>query len=352
MVTHEDIYLKTPDLSDESILGYKVGIRPYRHSGVRLEAEYINQKLMIHNYGYGGSGLTLCWGGAQEVMRILQEEQEKNLKIAQVKNIAVLGAGVIGLATAYELLVQGFQVNIYAAAFSPNLTSNVAAGILSAPSHIENMPIKQKEMTKRMLDVSLARFTSSATSLNPEFSGVKYLLDYRFEANDHESNAFFTKFQDISTDEKKVNVHFDNGMIKTGRQVRELGLDGKLFIDDLSRLVQTKGAQLYQRYFDNVGDILKLNENIIVNCTSIGSQIIFNDKDFLPIRGHLIDFKQQEGIDYSFYQALPQEKDYWVKLYPWSDRMILGGVFETNVQECEVDSAVINRLLKYARSCF
>src|SRR5207247_7513450 len=41
----------------------KVGLRPFRRSGVRLEAD----GRVIHNYGHGGSGFTVSWGCAEEV---------------------------------------------------------------------------------------------------------------------------------------------------------------------------------------------------------------------------------------------------------------------------------------------
>jgi D-amino-acid oxidase len=41
----------------------KVGLRPFRGSGVRLARE----GRVIHNYGHGGSGFTVSWGCAEEV---------------------------------------------------------------------------------------------------------------------------------------------------------------------------------------------------------------------------------------------------------------------------------------------
>jgi D-amino-acid oxidase len=41
----------------------KVGLRPFRRSGVRLERD----GRVIHNYGHGGSGFTVSWGCAEEV---------------------------------------------------------------------------------------------------------------------------------------------------------------------------------------------------------------------------------------------------------------------------------------------
>uniref|UniRef100_A0A1A9X595 FAD dependent oxidoreductase domain-containing protein n=1 Tax=Glossina brevipalpis TaxID=37001 RepID=A0A1A9X595_9MUSC len=60
-----------PALNDAQHLYDWVGLRPGRTS-VRLELEQCGEKLLIHNYGHGGSGVTLAWGCAQEVLNILE----------------------------------------------------------------------------------------------------------------------------------------------------------------------------------------------------------------------------------------------------------------------------------------
>ena len=39
-----------------------VGLRPYRKEGFVVEAERMGSKLLVHNYGHGGAGVTLSWG--------------------------------------------------------------------------------------------------------------------------------------------------------------------------------------------------------------------------------------------------------------------------------------------------
>lgn len=52
------------------VLAQRVGLRPFRKSGVRLERSQLrDSRAVIHNYGHGGSGFTLSWGCAQEVVR-------------------------------------------------------------------------------------------------------------------------------------------------------------------------------------------------------------------------------------------------------------------------------------------
>jgi D-amino-acid oxidase len=53
------------------VLHERVGLRPFRKSGVRLEREKLSDgRTVIHNYGHGGSGFTLSWGCASEVLRL------------------------------------------------------------------------------------------------------------------------------------------------------------------------------------------------------------------------------------------------------------------------------------------
>ena len=61
-----------PDLKNAEIIEDMVGLRPGR-TEVRLEKEQISDKTIIHNYGHGGSGVTLSWGCAEEVVELANE---------------------------------------------------------------------------------------------------------------------------------------------------------------------------------------------------------------------------------------------------------------------------------------
>jgi D-amino-acid oxidase len=51
------------------VLVERVGLRPFRKSGVRLESGRLGDgRTVIHNYGHGGAGFTLSWGCAREVL--------------------------------------------------------------------------------------------------------------------------------------------------------------------------------------------------------------------------------------------------------------------------------------------
>lgn len=60
-----------PSLARREVLEVKVGLRPGRTT-VRLEAERRGDKLLVHDYGHGGAGVTLSWGCADEVVELVR----------------------------------------------------------------------------------------------------------------------------------------------------------------------------------------------------------------------------------------------------------------------------------------
>ena len=67
-----------PSLRSAKIIKEWVGLRPGREE-VRLETEIIKNLHVVHNYGHGGSGVTLFWGCAQEVVENVNQIMAKNM---------------------------------------------------------------------------------------------------------------------------------------------------------------------------------------------------------------------------------------------------------------------------------
>jgi D-amino-acid oxidase len=59
-----------PKLAQIAVLAHRVGLRPFRPQ-VRLEAERTPAgQTIVHNYGHGGSGVTLSWGCARDAAKL------------------------------------------------------------------------------------------------------------------------------------------------------------------------------------------------------------------------------------------------------------------------------------------
>lgn len=66
-------------LSKDKIISVQAGIRPYRKGGIKLEVQNLNGKMVVHNYGHGGAGITLSWGScmkAIDLMKALQNSKK------------------------------------------------------------------------------------------------------------------------------------------------------------------------------------------------------------------------------------------------------------------------------------
>lgn len=72
-----------------------------------MEKEILKSKVIFHNYGHGGAGISLSPGTAWEVSELIDKENVEG------KNIAVLGSGIVGLSAALELAQRGYNVTIY-----------------------------------------------------------------------------------------------------------------------------------------------------------------------------------------------------------------------------------------------
>ncbi|MFF4865488.1 FAD-dependent oxidoreductase [Streptomyces sp. NPDC001231] len=54
-----------PEIAAARVLEHRVGLRPTRHA-VRLEREELpDGRVLVHNYGHGGAGVTVAWGCAR-----------------------------------------------------------------------------------------------------------------------------------------------------------------------------------------------------------------------------------------------------------------------------------------------
>jgi hypothetical protein len=95
MQTHQNktkiFKLSKPDLSKSNMIGFNTGLRPYRKGGIRIEAQNIQDKVVIHNYGHGGGGVSLFFGSCKQSLECFEEDlRKKNLK---PKDIMVIGSG-------------------------------------------------------------------------------------------------------------------------------------------------------------------------------------------------------------------------------------------------------------------
>ena len=75
----------------DRIFRITVCTRPFRPAGPRQDVERVGDKVVVHNYGHGGSGWSLSWGSADVVVRKVLADGSAQ------REVAVIGAGALDL---------------------------------------------------------------------------------------------------------------------------------------------------------------------------------------------------------------------------------------------------------------
>ncbi|HEX6284398.1 MAG TPA: FAD-dependent oxidoreductase, partial [Pyrinomonadaceae bacterium] len=148
------------NVSRDRVIREVVGLRPYRPTGFVVDAERFGYKLLVHNYGHGGGGVTLSWGTASLAVDLARGFVATHR--ARRRRFAVLGCGVSGLSTAI-LLQRRFQdgpgtVTIYAKDLPPDTTSNVAGAWWSPTSVYEESTPEFNDQFRRACRISNRAF--------------------------------------------------------------------------------------------------------------------------------------------------------------------------------------------------
>lgn len=322
--------LTLPDLSTQNIVEMRAGVRPYRENGIRIEAERVGDKVVIHNYGHGGAGISLSWGAVKEALALMSPNTNKD------ETVAVMGAGIIGLTTANQLLDMGYSVRVYAAEWSPNTTSEVAAGLWDAFG--VNMG-NDTARASRIQKVSYDYFDSLARALSP---GIFHVDIYGFE---------FPKSHFDSRNYTFAQVRLSDGRVVDAARNTALMIETPEYMSYLRKRAERLGAQFATRTFENLRDVETLSEKTVFNCLGLGAKMVFSDDNLKPIRGQLIHFKKQAGVDYVAVVKAAIEATY-VCLFPYRDRVILGGSYEVGEGEAKNTQEIVDAILSQARAFF
>lgn len=304
--------LYKPILSESRVVKETVGLRPFRLSGPRLDVENIGTKTIVHNYGHGGSGVSLSWGTG--------EIASNNALKTGEKKVAVIGCGVSGLTTARLLQEKGATVTIYTKARFPNITSALATGTWS-PSYTL---CEKEKVDGKLLDwwetASRFSFRQFQNLLGTQDDMVKWIQSYAVSDHKMEGEPATSPFNikgigpkpaDISTSKHPFNAKFVS-------LEEHLTFNLPQYIDWLTSEFRSMDGKITIKEFFTPADFETLEEKTIVNCTGLGSHSLLNDQEMTPVSGQLAFLIPQKEIRY----MLRTSGGY---LIPRKDGIVLGG---------------------------
>ena len=325
----EEVPRRLPPLkvSRDRIIRTVVGLRPYRPEGFVLTNEKLGEKVVVHNYGHGGGGVSLSWGVA-----LMAAEQARNL---EDKSAAVLGCGVVGLSTARVLQRRGKNVTVYTRELPPETTSNVA-GALWYPTHVYEPGKVSPTFVERFELASRLAHREFQSYVGPEY-GVRWMETYTLS-----SGPVGRELLGGSELYPETRYYADAGRsfgFPYVRQFTSLMIEPQVYLRALLRDFYTAGGKVVIRELKTREEVSQLPERVVFNCTGLGARALFGDQGMASMRGQIEVLLPQPELDYGYLANS-------LYMFPRADGVILGGTFEAGNWSMDADEATTKRIIE------
>ena len=312
------------------------GLRPFRPTGFRVDAERLGRHVIVHNYGHGGCGVTLSWGTAARAVDLACRDAPRQA--------AVLGAGAVGLATARLLQERGLDVTVYARDLPPHTTSDVA-GALWSPVTLVDEGRPAATFVRELAEASRLSHQRFERMVGEQY-GVRWVTFYLIG----DSAAPPVSWEWAATPELFPSVTLGPGEhpfpSAFAHRYRLMLIEPAIYLAAMVTDVRAAGGRIVVTDL-SPADVGALEEPVILNCTGLGSAQLFGDADLVPIKGQLTILEPQPDVDYAVKSTMED-------LYMFSrrDGVVLGGSHQRGVWTLEPDPQEAKRILSSQRKLF
>ena len=242
-------------------------------------------------------------------------------------SIGVIGAGIIGLATARLAQSAGWAVTIYAE-LPPDQSTSAKAAASFKPSGM-----KHDERNARIMRASVDEFRRIARE-SPD-AGVRPRPHWE-ASNEVPEPPWYLEFMEDP-------LLFEGGVpggYKFGWRYTTFFIDVPIFLAWLgSRFAEGGGKLIIGRTFTSLDEMASLPHEVLFNCTGIGARQLCGDQSVVPVRGQIVVVGPQPDMDWSINHA-------GFYAYPRRFDTVLGGTREPGVWDESVEESVVEAILE------
>jgi len=295
----------------DRIFRITVCLRPFRAKGPRMDVEKVGDKTIVHNYGHGGSGWSLSWGSATVAVKSAMTAAEGS------QDIAVLGAGAIGLTSATLLQRAGANVTIYAKERAPYTRSSRATGSWTPDSRVALASAVSPDFPAIWESLARASFFYYQSFYGMAGSPVEWTD--RWSLSDTPRRMGPNGVPEPSAD-RPAPVH---DFIHVSNRIADLtprpivmppgstpfptpyvtrSSSMTFNVADYSRQLLTDfliaGGKIETREFHSPQELTSLAQKVIVNCPGYGGRALWSDESITPVRGQIAWLIPQEDAHY------------------------------------------------------
>ena len=304
-------YDKVPALAPfrihpDRLFDITVCLRPFRAVGPRLDTETVGDKLVVHNYGHGGSGWSLSWGSSSIAVGKALSGGEKD--------VAVIGAGALGLTSATLAQRAGANVTIYAAERMPNVRSARATGSWTPDSRIAKTKEAGPafgELWEKMARTSFKLYRGYLglpgnpvewTDRYTLYDGDPALERIRRRAED---TMGFGQYNDRIADLTPRAQMLPPGSHPFPVPFVQRNTSMMFNIADYGHQLMSDfllgGGRIETVEFHEPSELSRLKQKVVINCTGYGARALWKDNSIVPVRGQIAWLIPQPEVNYGLY---------------------------------------------------
>jgi len=348
------LHLTPVHASFDRIIRTTVGLRPHRDSGFVLRAEKLGAKTVIHNYGHGGTGMSLAWGLGAAVADLARD--------TGATRIAVLGCGSPGVCSARQLQRRGYDVTIYAATVPPDTTSNMSLAGFTPTTALVTNDRRTPAWDAQFLRAAEISYRELQLMVGRDY-GV-YWIDTYNGTDDPNRRGGGGNENNYATDADLLPDYLRPNRLreiygpgehpfptKYAVQSIALAIDPNKYMDAIVKDFLLFGGKIVIRKFDTQNDLSSVPESVIVNCTGLGSATLFGDTELVPIKGQLTLMPPQAGVNYRANGRAPNAETA-AQMNPRSDGIVIGNLQVRGDASLTPDPDVIKRNMQAAIDYF
>jgi D-amino-acid oxidase len=246
-------------------------------------------------------------------------------------NIAIIGAGISGMSSAYKLVEAGHTVSVFAKAFSPGITSDRAAAFW-LPYHIRN--------DRRGINWCRRSYEVYKTFSDDPATGISMKTLIKVVAEDvSEVDRSWKDFMPPGSYHPIPKENLLPGYVEGDEAVVPL-IETQTFLPWLQGQLELKGVTFQQRLIKKFNEVKGFD--LVVNCSGLGAKALCNDEKLIPYRGQVALLSPKEGLPIFLDNEKPQY------IVPRKDAIIIGGTYEENIWDEVPDPKTIEFLLQKA----
>jgi glycine/D-amino acid oxidase-like deaminating enzyme len=241
----------------------------------------------------------------------------------------------VGLTSARELQRHGFEVTIYAATVPPDTTSNMSLAGFTPTSGLVDNQRRTDEWDGQFRQVVEIAYRRLQLLAGPKYA-ISWIMNYSPTDNEPGSGQGGGNTQSTRAPLMPASITGPRTVLRPGEhpfptryaiERQEMRIEPSIYLDALMNDFLLWGGKVVIRKFDTPNDVAALSENVIVNCTGLGSKALFNDPELMPLKGQLTVLMPQSEITYSTSGGArpPAPGAGFIHMMPRTDGIVLGG---------------------------